>query len=55
VSIGAQLATSGGMSGAPVNQLGRRQPELRQQEVRQQELPNHNSLATVHRGDLLSG
>jgi hypothetical protein len=54
VSNGAQVATSGVMSAAPVNQLGRRQPELRQLELRQQEQRNHNSLAAVHRGDLLS-
>jgi hypothetical protein len=41
---------SGVMSAAPVNQPGRRRPELRQLEVR-----NHNNLAAVHRGDLLSG
>jgi hypothetical protein len=39
VSNGAQLATSGGMSGAPVNR-----PERRPQELRQPELRNHNSL-----------
>jgi hypothetical protein len=52
VSSGA-IATSGAMSGAPVNQPGRRRPALRQPEVRQPELRNHNSLAAVHQGELL--